>query len=189
MVLECNDLPYIRGGTNEAMVARTVIIPFRVTYTPDTMKITTNPNKYKPLVKGFKKPWFRQQHAPALFKYLLNQGYSELVITEESQQLGFKYLCAKDELTAWFDNYYVRAEGKMVPVKSIFTKLKHTTFYTEMPKKEKSLYTYNTFKTNLEKNLALGKYLIQADQYYLGTRVKGYTMIGWKENDEMNDYE
>ena len=187
MVMECNDLPYIRGGTGEAMVARTMVIPFLVTFTNDPIKLASNPNKYKPLVEAYKYHDFQKKHAPALFKYLCSKGYSELIITEESRQLGFKYLCAKDELTAWFDNYYERDERMTVPVKDIFKKLKRTTFFTEMPKKEKSMYTYNVFKTNLEKSLALGKHLIQADQYYLGKRVKGYTMAGWKETPGMED--
>ena len=189
MVMECNDLPYIKGGTGEAMVARTVVIPFNVTFTPDPIKLASNTAKYKPLVEAYKFHNFKKQHAPALFKYICSQGYSELIITEESRQLGFKYLCAKDELTAWFDNYYEKNEREMVAVKDIFKKLKRTTFYTEMPKKEKSMYTYNVFKTNLEKSLALGKYLIQADQYYLGKRVKGYTMTGWKERPDMEEEE
>ena len=187
MVMECNDLPYIRGGTSEAMVSRTVVIPFNVTFTRDPIKLASNAEKYKPANDIYKDHNFKRNHGPALFKYLCSQGYSELIITEESRQLGFKYLCAKDELTAWFDNYYEKDDREMVAVKDIFKKLKRTTFFTEMPKKEKSLYTYNVFKTNLEKSLALGKHLIQADQYYLGKRVKGYTMTGWKERPGMED--
>ena len=75
----------------------------------------------------------------------------------------------------------------MVSVKELFAKLKRTTFYTEMDKKEKRLYTYNSFVTNILKSLALSKYMLEPDQYHLGKRVKAYTMRGWKERPGMMD--
>lgn len=186
-VMECNDLPFIQGGTGEAMVARIIIVPFLVTFTNDTIKLASRPTKYKPLKEIYKKHDFKRQHAPALFKYLCSQGYNDLIITDESQQLGFKYLCTKDELTAWFDTYYERDDRDMVSVKELFAKLKRTTFYTEMDKKEKRLYTYNSFVTNILKSLALSKYMLEPDQYHLGKRVKAYTMRGWKERPGMMD--
>ena len=187
LTMECNDLPFIQGGTGEAMTARVIIVPFLVTFTNDPMKLAMNHTKYKPMVEAYKAHDFKRQHAPALFKYLCSHGYSDLIITDESRQLGFKYLCSKDELTAWFDTYYEKDKGDMVAVKEIFTKLKRTTFYTEMDKKEKRLYTYNSFVTNLQKSLALGKFLLEPDQYHNGKRVKGYTMRGWRERPGMMD--
>ena len=130
---------------------------------------------------------FKKQHGPALFKYLCSQGFSDVIVTDESKELGFKYLCSKDELTAWFDSYFERDDREMVSVKDIFNQLKRTSFYTEMDKKEKRLFTYNSLVTNLQKSLALNKYLLDAGAYHHGKRVKGYTIKGWKSRPDMMD--
>ena len=187
LVMECNDLPYIQGGTGEAMTARVIIVPFLTTFTNDHIKLASNPTKYKPLVEKYKAHDFKKQHAPALFKYLCSQGFSKLIVTEESKQLGFKYLCSKDELTAWFDSYYEREERATVTVKDVFNRLKCTSFYTEMDKREKRLFTYNSLVANIEKSLALNKYLLRPDAYHLAKRVKGYTIKGWKPRQDIMD--
>jgi len=188
MVMECNELPYIKGANDgEAMVERTIIIPFTVTFTDDLIKLASNPAKYKPKDKKYMTSTFKKQHGPALFKYLCSQGFSDVIVTDESKELGFKYLCSKDELTAWFDSYFERDDREMVSVKDIFNQLKRTSFYTEMDKKEKRLFTYNSLVTNLQKSLALNKYLLDAGAYHHGKRVKGYTIKGWKSRPDMMD--
>ena len=117
----------------------------------------------------------------------IHSGFSDVIVTEESKKLGFQYLSSKDELTAWFDSYYERDDREMVSVKDIFNQLKRTSFYTEMDKKEKRLFTYNSLIANLQKSLALNKYLMRPDEYNHGKRVKGYTIRGWKPKPDMMD--
>ena len=75
----------------------------------------------------YKKHDLKKQHASVRFRYLCGKGYTDLIITDESRQLGFKYLCSKDELTAWFNTYYEKDERATASVKEVFTKLKRAT--------------------------------------------------------------
>ena len=56
-----------------------------------------------------------------------------------------------------------------------------------MDKREKRLFTYNSLVANIEKSLALNKYLLRPDAYHLAKRVKGYTIKGWKPRQDIMD--
>jgi len=107
---------------------------------------------------SLKEPKFKDEHACALFHYIMDyEGADELFIAESVKQRTKAYLNSKDEFTAWFNSVYEiawndnkdqekgRDMKEVIKLSDVYCDYKDGDVYKNMSKKECRKMTYARF--------------------------------------------
>jgi phage/plasmid-associated DNA primase len=140
IILECNTKPYIITDGNEAERQRLLIIPFEVCFTDNEEDIKNFPDKYKPKNDIYKTSKFKEQHASALFMFIVNyipvteSDICPLYIPDRCIQLALQWVQDKDNLCSWFFDTYEPEEGNIISCSEVFHDYKPC-----LPREEKNM--------------------------------------------------
>ena len=179
-ILECNTKPYIITDGNEAERQRLLIIPFDVCFTDNLEDIAREPNKYKPKCDTFKTIEFKEQHASALFRYIVNyiqctnDDPCPLYIPEKCVQLALQWIQDKDAICSWFFDAFEEDINSVIKISQVFEMYKYSEY---IPKEDKKM-KLKDFNEMASKKLR-GIY-IEAKKYYQGTRITANSIKGYK---------
>jgi len=153
-VLECNKLPFISTDGNEAEKQRLVVIPFENVFTDNKKDLQRNPNKFKKQNLDYKLPEFREQHACALFKYIIdNHDGIDLYIPEACTNEALKWILDKDDFAGWFFENYKEKENAIVTIKSLYKEFKDSSFFLQMSKSQQRQNNNKAFKEMIKGKL------------------------------------
>lgn len=181
-ILECNTKPYIITDGNEAERQRLLIIPFGVCFTDNEEDILREPDKYKPKNDTFKTSEFKEQHASALFRYIVNSisGTNNdpcpLYIPDKCVQLALQWIQDKDAICSWFFDAFELDETSInvIKISDVFKMYRDSGY---IPKEEKNM-KLKDFTEMASKKLK-GIY-VEARKYYKGTRLTSNSITGYK---------
>jgi phage/plasmid-associated DNA primase len=139
IILECNTKPYIITDGNEAERQRLLIIPFEICFTDNEEDIKSQPDKYKPKNDIYKTTEFKEQHASALFMFLVSFPGTDLCpcplyIPDKCIQLALQWVQDKDNLCSWFFDTYEPEEGSIISCSEVFSN-----YRCNLPKEDKNM--------------------------------------------------
>lgn len=181
IILECNTKPYIITDGNEAERQRLLIIPFGVCFTDNEEDILREPDKYKPKNDTFKTSEFKEQHASALFRYIINSvsGTNNdpcpLYIPEKCVQLALQWIQDKDAICSWFFDAFELDSGSVIKVSDVFKMYRDSDYISRDDKKNMKLKDF----TEMVSKKLKGIYM-EAKKYYRGTRLTANSITGYK---------
>ena len=196
-ILECNTKPYIITDGNEAERQRLLIIPFGVCFTDNEEDIAREPDKYKPKNDTFKTSEFKEQHASALFRYIINyisctnksaNGTSvaydpcPLYIPEKCVQLALQWIQDKDAICSWFFDAFELDETSIIKVSDVFKMYRDSGY---IPKEDKNM-KLKDFTEMVSKKLKC--IYVEARKYYRGTRLTANSITGYKIKGYENEF-
>ena len=195
-ILECNTKPYIITDGNEAERQRLLIIPFGVCFTDNEEDIAREPDKYKPKNDTFKTSEFKEQHASALFRYIVNyiaiSGTNKsanviydpcpLYIPEKCVQLALQWIQDKDAICSWFFDAFELDETSIIKVSDVFKMYRDSGY---IPKEDKNM-KLKDFTEMVSKKLKC--IYVEARKYYRGTRLTANSITGYKIKGYENEF-
>ena len=191
IILECNTKPYIITDGNEAEKQRLLIIPFGVCFTDNEEDIARDPEKYKPKNDIYKTTQFKEQHASALFDYIVNYISGTeicpcpLYIPDKCVQLAMQWIQDKDNICSWFFDTFEPEEGNLISVSEIFHMYKRSENYFNLSKADKNI-KLKDFTETVSKKLR-GIY-IEPREYYTHSkgrvRTTAHSIKGYKIKTE-----
>jgi len=153
-VLECNKLPFISTDGNEAEKQRLIVIPFESVFTDNEEDLKKDPKKYKPANVSYKLPEFKEEHACALFKYIIdNHNGTDLYVPDDCRQEALKWILDKDDFAGWFFENYREEENAIVSVKSLYKDFKDSSFFSQMSKAQQRQNNEKVFKEMIKGKL------------------------------------
>ncbi len=203
-VMELNERVGFDGKLNLAVVERMLDVEFPSFFTYDPIQYNdpefNNGHCYK-RDDSLKEPKFKDEHACALFHYIMEyEGANELYVAEAVKERTKAYLNSKDEFTSWFSSMYEiawiddkdqekgRNMKEVVKLKDAYASYKEGDVYTNMSKKEKRKMTYERFCEIFSSHINFKHY------YSLRTKIYGTTyrnvLRGFRRKEECdNDFE
>ncbi len=151
-VMELNERVGFDGKLNLAVVERMLDVEFPSFFTYDPIQYNdpefNNGHCYK-RDDSLKEPKFKDEHACALFHYVMEyEGTNELYVAEAVKQRTKAYLNSKDEFTSWFNSVYKVAwndekdheQGRdmkeVIKLSEVYDAYKDGDVYKNMSKKE-----------------------------------------------------
>ena len=151
-VMELNERVGFDGKLNLAVVERMLDVEFPSFFTYDPIQYNdpefNNGHCYK-RDDSLKEPKFKDEHACALFHYVMEyEGTNELYVAEAVKQRTKAYLNSKDEFTSWFNSVYEVAwndekdheQGRdmkeIIKLSEVYDAYKDGDVYKNMSKKE-----------------------------------------------------
>lgn len=185
IILECNTKPYIITDGNEAERQRLLIIPFGVCFTDNEEDIAREPDKYKPKNDTFKTSEFKEQHASALFRYIINSvsgtnnNPCPLYIPEKCVQLALQWIQDKDAICSWFFDAFELDSGSIIKVSDVFKMYRDSDYISRDDKKNMKLKDFTEMVSKKLKTIYM-----EAKKYYKGTRLTANSITGYKIKTE-----
>jgi len=203
-VMELNERVGFDGKLNLAVVERMLDVEFPSFFSNDPNQYDdpefNNGHCYK-RDDSLKEPKFKDEHACALFHYIMDyEGADELFIAESVKQRTKAYLNSKDEFTAWFNSVYEiawndnkdqekgRDMKEVIKLSDVYGDYKEGDVYKNMSKKECRKMTKARFIEIFSSHINFKHY------YSLRTKIYGTTyrnvLRGFKKKEECdNDFE
>ena len=203
-VMELNERVGFDGKLNLAVVERMLDIEFPSFFTHDPIQYNdpefNNGHCYK-RDDSLKEPKFKDEHAFALFHYIMEyEGADELYVAETVKERTKAYLNSKDEFTAWFSSMYEiawndekdhekgRDMKEVIKLSDVYDAYKEGDVYKNMSKKECRKMTKARFIEIFSSHINFKHY------YSLRTKIHGATyrnvLRGFKRKEECdNDFE
>ena len=201
-IMELNERVGFDGKLNLAVVERMIDVEFPSFFTYDPIQYNdpefNNGHCYK-RDDSLKEPKFKDEHACALFHYIMEyEGCDELYVAEAVKERTKAYLNSKDEFTSWFSSVYEIAwndEGakgrdmkEVIKLADVYDAYKDGDVYKNMSKKECRKMTKARFIEIFSSHINFKHY------YSLRTKIDGATfrnvLRGFKRREDCdNDFE
>jgi len=203
-VMELNERVGFDGKLNLAVVERMLDVEFPSFFTYDPIQYNdrefNNGHCYK-RDDSLKEPKFKDEHACALFHYIMEyEGANELYVAEAVKERTKAYLNSKDEFTSWFSSMYEiawiddkdqekgRNMKEVIKLSDVYGDYKEGDVYKNMSKKECRKMTKARFIEIFSSHINFKHY------YSLRTKIEGATyrnvLRGFKRKEECdNDFE
>ena len=203
-IMELNERVGFDGKLNLAVVERMIDVEFPSFFTYDPIQYNdpefNNGHCYK-RDDSLKEPKFKDEHACALFHYIMEyEGAGELYVAEAVKERTKAYLNSKDEFTSWFSSVYEiawndekdhekgRDMKEVIKLADVFSGYKEGDVYKNMSKKECRKMTKARFIEIFSSHINFKHY------YSLRTKIEGATyrnvLRGFKTREDCdNDFE
>ena len=203
-VMELNERVGFDGKLNLAVVERMLDVEFPSFFTYDPIQYNdrefNNGHCYK-RDDSLKEPKFKDEHACALFHYIMEyEGANELYVAEAVKERTKAYLNSKDEFTSWFSSMYEiawnddkdqekgRNMKEVIKLSDVYGDYKEGDVYKNMSKKECRKMTKARFIEIFSSHINFKHY------YSLRTKIEGATyrnvLRGFRRKEECdNDFE
>ena len=186
IIMECNKLPNISMDGNEAEKQRLGIIPFETTFTDSQEDIDNDPENYKRANPLYKTIQFKETHACALFKYIVDNAPRDFYLTEKSKTLAMEWLAGKDEFLNWFYDTYEMHEGSSITIKDLFRNYKHSSNFNDGgTKAQKRQNTEKNFREMVKSKLKL--FYVASNTTFNGTYLNKDIIKNFREKQEEED--
>ena len=203
-IMELNERVGFDGKLNLAVVERMIDVEFPSFFTYDPIQYNdrefNNGHCYK-RDDSLKEPKFKDEHACALFHYIMEyEGAGELYVAEAVKDRTKAYLNSKDEFTSWFSSVYEiawndekdhekgRDMKEVIKLSDVYDAYKDGDVYKNMSKKECRKMTKARFIEIFSSHINFKHY------YSLRTKIEGATyrnvLRGFKTREDCdNDFE
>lgn len=207
LMMECNELPKL-DEVNDAIQRRLRGIPFVSKFV--SKEIYDELEDKKNVFIGdnyYKSDEFQEDYRQALiiillehWKLYIKDGMRLPAQPEECKKTTIDYLATSDDIFDWFKNSYEKNTEKTdkgepknyIMVKELCEHFKNSTYFINMPKKNKREFNESKFKENLQKNLFLKPFYKDRNECKIdGKKNTSPIIINWieKPTEDKNDEE